>query len=86
MTKLLTTNVRFASLALALVVCAGCSSNTATKDDIARLESQIGDVRRTAEESLNTANEARQMAQEGDARTRRMEEAVNRSFQKSMYK
>lgn len=64
----------------------GCSSNTATKDDIARLETQIGEVRRTAEESLNTANEARQVAQEGDARTRRMEEAVNRSFQKSMYK
>jgi hypothetical protein len=78
---------RIVSLAVSLglsTALIGCSC--AKKEELAALQREVADVRRISEESLNTANEARQTAQDSNSRTARIEEAVNRNFKKSMYK
>ena len=74
------------SIALCIAVMAltlgGCASNS----DIRRLEDKIADVRSTADQALNESRSARMAADDANARAKRAEEMVNRSFQKSMYK
>lgn len=63
---------------------AGCSCVKKEELDAVRAEAQ--ESRRIAEQALNTANESRQSASDADARSKKVEEATNRSFKKSMYK
>ncbi len=55
----------------------GCSY--ASKADLEKTQ-------RVSDQALNTANEARDIAQEANDRSKRLEEMMNRSFKKSMYK
>lgn len=67
-----------------MVAATGCSY--ASKEDVSALRTELSQVRRISEESLSAATEARQIANDSNSRSARIEEAVNRSFKKSMYK
>jgi RNA-splicing ligase RtcB len=67
---------------LALAAFAGC----ATKSEVRLLRDDLNAVRMEAQEARRLADEANTAAQAADARSRNIEETVNRAFKKSMYK
>jgi hypothetical protein len=72
------------SVLFLLSAATGCSY--ASKEEVSALRTEVAQVRRISEDSLSTANEARTIANDSNSRSTRIEEAVNRSFKKSMYK
>ncbi len=72
------------TLTVVLLTSTGCSY--AKKAELDALRADLNRVERTSDQALNTANEARDTAGEANERSLRLEEMMNRSFKKSMYK
>jgi hypothetical protein len=69
---------------LLLGAAAGCSC--AKKEEVSALKAQVSRLRETTEQSLNVANEARQIAEDSKSRSLRTEQAMNRTYKKSLQK
>ncbi|MCO6429721.1 MAG: hypothetical protein J5J00_02590 [Deltaproteobacteria bacterium] len=64
------------------LILAGCATNS----ELAMVRDEAAAARRTADQALNTAIEARQIANESNTKSLRTEEMLNRSFKHAMRK
>lgn len=75
----------YKNLLTAATIClifTGCATNSSVR----KVRDDIENVSRTANQALAKAEESNRIAREADARSKKTEEMVNRSFKKSMYK
>ena len=80
---------KIAALALVAGLSVGCASTgelEKVRQQATAAQSTANEARQTAETALATANEAKSLAADAQARSRRVEESVNRMFKRSMYK
>ncbi len=80
------TTVIIRSTAALLFVATATGCSYASKEDVEMLRNDLAQVRRVSEQALDTANEAQKTAMDAEKRYYRIEESMNRSFKKSMYK
>jgi hypothetical protein len=70
------------ALTTAAVLFCGC----ATHSDIHKVQTDVANAQRTADQALVAAQQAKSMAQEANDRSYRTEEMLDRSFKRSMRK
>ncbi len=75
---------RMGCAALLGVSVIGCSY--ATKDELSSVRAELQDVKRVSENALVSANDAQRIAEGANAKAGQTQEALNRSFRKSMVK
>ena len=81
----MTTKMRLLAAATLCLSAAACS-DCATKAELNALKADLQATKQTADQALVTAKDAKQIAENADARSMKAEEAVSRGFKKSMYK
>ena len=77
---------KYTIISMAALVAGGCASNSELRAVKVEAMQATDEANRTAEAALVAAREAKQIAQEANARSLRSEEMLNRGFKRSMYK
>lgn len=73
------------SLAI-VVVAAALTTGCATTGSVDKVANDLAATRIEVQDAQRTAQEAKRIADEANARSKTTEEMLNRSFKKSMYK